>query len=238
VSRKVADPNKVYIQGEIDKLNISFKKDSENNRNYIPVKEWNIILGYYMFGLTPEEQKLKYSPSFRGLISYFVRRRKGAFLNPFAHFPQQKEWDIQVSNSFLLDLNWEFASKWQTVKDQEKLLDQLKQASNTGLVKGIMGGTIGELEAQKVRMNYQTSEFKKQLDSFKVHPQYKEIEENANLITQALHKDTNDNISERKLITFYEKNLEEEQNDKSRIISMFEEAEIHFPDLIKKKLVR
>ncbi|QQZ09620.1 DUF2326 domain-containing protein [Heyndrickxia vini] len=235
VSRKVNDPGKIYLQGELDKLNLSFKKDKQN-KNYITVKDWTTVLGHLMFGINLEERQLKYSPSFRGLISYFIRRKKGAFLNPFTHFPQQKEWDIQVSNAYLLNLNWEYASKWQLIKDQEKILDQLKQASNAGLVKGIIGGTIGELEGQKVTLSFQAEEFKKQLDSFKVHPHYKKIEERADKLTSLIHQDTNDNISDRKLITFYEKNLEEEENQKNMIISIFEEAEIHFPELIKKQL--
>ncbi|EEM81323.1 DUF2326 domain-containing protein [Bacillus thuringiensis] len=236
VSRKVADPKKIYLTGEIEKLNISCKTD-EKNESYVSVKEWKLILGKWMFGLTPEEQEVKYSPSFRGLISYFVRRKKGAFLNPFAYFPQQREWDIQTSNSFLLDLNWEFAREWQTIKDQEKTLDQLKQASNFGLVSGVLGGSIGELEAQKVRLESQAREFKEQLDSFKVHPRYKEMERKANTLTQSLHKDTNDNISDQKLISFYEQNLNEEEiNHRNVILNIFEEAQIHFPELIKNKI--
>ncbi|WML58548.1 DUF2326 domain-containing protein [Neobacillus sp. PS2-9] len=236
VSRKVADPKNIYLSGEIDKLNITLKADKDGSK-FLPVNEWTSLLGYLMFDLSEEEQKQKYSPSFRGLISYFIRRKKGAFLSPFSHFPQQREWNIQVSNSFLLGLNWEYASKWQLIKDQEKTLDQLKQATNTGLVKGVMGGSIGELEAQKVRMEFQASEFKKQLDNFKVHPQYKDIENKANELTQQLHTDTNNNISDKKLISFYEKNREEEEpTKKNMIISIFEEAKVKFPDLVKREL--
>ncbi|MEI2358991.1 ABC-three component system protein [Priestia megaterium] len=236
VSREIADPRKIYLKGNVDNLNIQYKTNDKNEK-YILVKEWTTSLGYLMFGLTPEEQELKYSPSFRGLISYFVRRKKGAFLNPFSHFPQQREWDIQVSNAFLLDLNWEYARRWQTVKDNEKTLDQLKKASNSGLVKGVMGGSIGELEAQKVRLETQAIEFKAQLDNFKIHPQYKDIEDKADALTTDIHKDTNDNISDRKLISFYEKSLEEEgTNNKSMIISIYEESKIHFPDLVKRKI--
>lgn len=236
VGRSITDPNKIYLCGMTDKLNVSLKLDDKNNK-YTSVNEWTTILGEIMFGLLFEERKIKYSPSFRGLISYFIRRKKGAFLSPFLYFPQQREWNVQVSNSFLLGLNWEYASKWQVIKDQEKTLDQLKTASNVGIVRGILGGSLGELEAQKVRLEFQADEFKKQLDDFKVHPQYKIIEDRANLLTMQIHQNTNDNISDRKLISFYENNFEKEEiSNKSMLINIFEEAKVNFPELIKRKI--
>ena len=41
---------------------------------------------------------------------------------PFQHFKTQLEWDKQVHNAFLLELNWEYASNWQVLKDRLKVI--------------------------------------------------------------------------------------------------------------------
>lgn len=233
VSRKISDSNKIFLIGDVDKLNVTLSLD-EHNVGYLNLEEWTKLLGQCMFGLKDGSFE-KYNPSFRALISYFVRRRSGAFLNPFSYFSQQPGWSKQVNNALLQDLNWEFASKLQNIKDQEKVLDDLKKAINSGMLKGIMGGTIGELESQRVRVELQVEEFKKQLDSFKVHPQYKDIELKANELTLQIHSYTNNNIANRNLISHYENNMVEEKIE-NNIIPIFEEAKINFPDLIKKEL--
>ena len=69
-----------------------------------------------------------YAPTFRSLISYFIRRGKDAYSIAFEHYRKQNEWDKQVNNAFLLGLAWEDASEWQRLRDKKASLEELKKA--------------------------------------------------------------------------------------------------------------
>ncbi len=81
-----------------------------------------------MFGLPLAGFVRTYAPTFRSLISYFIRRGKDAYSEAFEHYRKQHEWDRQVNNAFLLDLAWEDASEWQKLKDKKTSLEELKNA--------------------------------------------------------------------------------------------------------------
>jgi uncharacterized protein YydD (DUF2326 family) len=114
--------------------------------------EW---VGNLFFGL-PIEGEGKYQPTFRSLVSFFIRRHKDAFSTPFEHHTKQVEWDKQVNNAFLLGLAWEDAADLQSIKDRKKGLESLKKAAKTGVVKGFVG-SLGDLEARRVRLRQRQS---------------------------------------------------------------------------------
>ncbi|MEH2261789.1 hypothetical protein [Nostoc sp.] len=116
------------------------------------MEEWKAVLGNLTFGLTIDNEAKKYKPTFRGLISYFIRRGRDAFSTPFEHHPKQPGWDKQVNNAFLLGLAWEEARDLQLLKDKQKLIadiKKLKKDTEAGVAIGIFG-SLGELEALKV----------------------------------------------------------------------------------------
>jgi uncharacterized protein YydD (DUF2326 family) len=165
-----------------------------------------------------------------------VRNGRDAFSNPFEHFRKQNEWDKQVNNAFLLGLAWENAQQWQQIKDREKILMQLKQAAASGLMPNLLG-TIGELEAVKIRLEQQVARGKEQLDSFRVHPQYHEIEERSNLFTRQIHDLANDNVTDRRLVEFYQASLEQERPvERDQVAQLYEEAGVTLPDMVIKRL--
>ncbi|MDQ1350678.1 MAG: hypothetical protein QG657_980 [Acidobacteriota bacterium] len=107
IYRNTLDFSKVKIKGDVSGWPIKPVYDEGEKKYILPVKDWNIVLGNLVFGLTVESTEKKYSPTFRSLISYFMRRGVGAYQSPFKHYSQQKESDIQTNNAFLLGLNWE-----------------------------------------------------------------------------------------------------------------------------------
>jgi uncharacterized protein YydD (DUF2326 family) len=126
----------------------------EKNKDGVPVldlKRWRSVLAWALFGLPSAANSETYHPSARSLLSYFTRNVHGAYDSPFTHFGNQKVWDIQVHNAFLLGLNWEKAARWQQLKDQKNALDALKKAIKTGAIDGELT-SLGELEAQRVRL--------------------------------------------------------------------------------------
>jgi uncharacterized protein YydD (DUF2326 family) len=192
-SRQVSNPKTITINNET-------KSFSES--------EWNDFLGKKMFGLPTKVNA--YSPSFRNLISYFIRREDFSFTHPFEYFSKQPEWSKQVHNTFLLGLADNYASKWQEIKDKKKLLRQLKKAAKAGLINGMLG-SLGELESERIRLQAEIEKNRQQLDSFQVHPQYKDIEQQANVLTKEIHQLSNANMSDRQILDLYKETINTEQ---------------------------
>ena len=206
VTRCVDDPNSFFVDG--DPANWPVKPKKKKGELVYGLRDWNALLGNFFFGL-PTETDSKYQPTFRSLISYSIRRGKDAFSTPFEHHRKQVVWDKQVNNAFLLGLAWEDASELQALRDRRKGLESLKKAAKTGVVKGFVG-SLGDLEARRVRLKMKADHEAANLASFKVHPQYEEIRVQANRFTEEIHEAANSNSLKQRMLTLYEKSLEEE----------------------------
>lgn len=233
VSRGFDAPSIVFLEG--DTAGWPIRPQEQEGRPSLTTKEWNLVLGQLMFGL-PISTTQKYAPSFRSLISYFIRRGRDAFSKAFEHHRKQREWEKQINNCFLLDLCWEDASDWQSLKDKKKLYHDLRRAAETGLVSEVIG-SLGELQASKVRLETQIKNREGELKDYKVHPQYQDLQKRANQITQEMHQMSNQNISDENLLGFYAKSIEDEVHTTSDdILSIYEEIRIEMPNLVQRRL--
>jgi len=98
-------------------------------------------------------------------------------------------------------------------------------------------GSIGELEAVKIRLQDQASRGEEQLSNFKIYPEYKTIENEANELTNKIHNLVNQNVSDSLLIQHYESNLKEEVEAQPEIVTnMYKEAGILLPDTLTKRI--
>lgn len=227
VSRAVDDPWTIGIEGDVSSLPILPR--TEGDRSTYNLSEWNSMLGSLFFDLRPSKDGRQYRPSWRSLISYFIRRGKDAFLNPFEHTARQAEWDKQLHNAFLLGLAWEDAADWQQLKDRKKLLDTLRKAGEAGIVKGFME-SLGDLEARRVRLTGQADQEADDLRTFRVHPQYEKIQADANRLTAEIHDLVNANMLDRRLLEVYESSLTEEQPPiPDSLARMYAEAGVALP---------
>lgn len=205
VRRCVDDPNSFFVEGNTAQWPVKPKK--KKGEFAYGLKEWNGLLGNLFYGL-PTEGDSKYQPTFRSLISYSIRRGKDAFTTPFEHHRKQVEWDKQVNNAFLLGLAWNDASELQLLKDRKRGLESLKKAAKTGVIRGFVG-SLGELEARRVRLQKKADLDAANLASFKVHPQYEEIRVQANQLTEEIHEAANKNSMDQRMLSLYEKSLAE-----------------------------
>ncbi len=209
VSRSVATPNRIVIDGNTDGWIEQPDRDSKTGERILNWERWKTNLGWSLFGLPRTYDSLKYLPTFRSLVSYFVRQGLDAYTNPFHQSRQQLPWDVQVNVGYLLGLNWENASRWQEIKDQDKGIKAIVNAIRSGAMEGFVG-SIGDLEAQRVQLEEQIVRDRVGLDNFKVHPQYEDIQKRADRLTADIHELVNDNVTDRRKLTLYNDSIQAE----------------------------
>jgi uncharacterized protein YydD (DUF2326 family) len=236
VTRSIDEPSTIMIQG--DTSNWAIQPRTEKGEKIFRIEDWKKVLSTLIFGLPIDEER-QFAPNFRSLISYFIRPEKDSFSTPFEYFRKQPEWQKQVFNTFLLGLAWEDASDWQGIKEQEKLLDSLKRLKSTnqvGVATRVLG-SLGELEAARVRVEQQLQRRRDALSNFRVHPQYNELQQEADFLTTEIHEITNENLFNRQLLTFYQSSLEQENEpSQSDVIRLYESAGIELPSLVSRRL--
>lgn len=236
VSRNTANPRKVIIEGDFKNWPIKPKKDSQTDGYVLSIPQWNELLGWLMFDLPPQAKTESFEPTFRSLFSYFARRGRDAFSIPFEHFRKQKDWDKQVNNAFLLGLSWEYPSKLQKLRDQEKVVSQLRAAIKAGTFPDLLG-TVGELESQKVRLEELVARRAEELRTFRVHPQYQEYQEQANALQSTIRQLNLENATDRAMLSFYQESLvQEHPPEEGKLAKIYQEAGVAWPDGIRKRI--
>lgn len=234
VSRNTENTSRFIVEGDFTEWPIKPKHNAKTGDYEFSVSQWTNLLGALMFELPTDEEANGNKPTFRGLISYFIRRGPDAYSVPFEQYRKQREAEIQVFNAYLLNLDWHYANEWQKIKEKEKLLADLKKASQSGVMKDVFGGTLGDLEAKRVQLELAVQKGKQQLDSFRVHPQYEEIEKKANEITRRIHELENQNFADSQVLESYKKSITEETPPTTDdLLRIYEEAKVVLPDAVK-----
>lgn len=236
VSRSVDKPSQVNITEETDWLEWPIQPVIDHTEEEFRCKsvEWNTVLGWGLYDLNINREK--YSPSFRSILSYDIRR--GQFTDPFLNNPRQYTWDSQVHNAYMLDLNWKHARQWQLLRDRTKSVNTVKKALKEGdnLIANMVG-TVGELEYERDQLQRQIQRTDAELGQFHVHPKYEEIENEADVLTAKLHDLANHILQLKRLIEFHRRSVEEAQPAESiRVSELYEQAGAELPGLVKQRL--
>ena len=178
------------------KLDVAGRSFQNIAQNKLSNSEWVKLLGEKMFRLHELPEIDGRCPTFRSLFAYFVRRQHSdAFTTPEKQATMQQAGDFQVALLFLLGLDWKVASDWQQVRDREKMLKELKKAAGAGA----FGSVIGKAADLRTELTLAESAFEqlqRQLADFKVLPQYRELEEEADQLTRRINKLANANIAD------------------------------------------
>ena len=234
VTRALAEPNIVTVSGlgedwsDIPQINLMGKRSFTQ-------KQWRAHLGKAFFSL-PSAEAPKYNPSFRSLISYFVRRGHHAFGDPFSHFRNQSTWNVQLHVALLLGLEWNHAVQWQRIKDRDKDLKSLRKLVARGAVPYV-GGSIGELEAERITLMQEIEDSSRALANFKVHLQYESIQQEANQLTEKLHAATNTNVLASRRLKLYRQAIEsEEPPSGDSVEDVYEEMGVVFSETVRRSL--
>ena len=235
VARAVASANTVVVTGLSDEWPDLPSSDLMEQRSFTQV-QWRTFLGKVLFSL-PSAAAPKYNPSFRSLISYFVRRGHDAFGDPFTHSRHQQVWDKQLHVALLLGLEWRHAAQWQAIKDRDKDLKSLRNLVDRNAVPHL-GGSVGELEAERVTLAQEIEDRSRALETFRVHPEYESIRDEANQLTEELHREANDNLVASRRLGLYRQAIEsEEPPSADSIEDVYEEMGVVFSEQVRRSLV-
>lgn len=236
VLRSIDNPSVIQIEGDFSELSIQPQYDEHYKAHIISDQNWKIILGESLFNLH-NDKNTKYQPSFRSLISYFARKGLSSFNDPFKYFPSQKSWSVQSNNNFLLGLDITFAIQFQKIKDEKDSIKNIKKVINDESLKDILG-SMGELQAERVRLTEELNDIAKQVKSFKVHPQYKNIQEEADVLTEEIHSKLNQiNLNQRIIIDYENSLITEEDISIDKVGEVYSEAGFVFSKTIINRLV-
>lgn len=205
-------PNRIYIDGNISHLNCDLKYDNETHRYYLSPNIFNRMMLEELYGIQITETNQQYIPSFRELISYTIRKNVEGFKSAFEFFSRQKASSVQVCNSYFLDLSMEYAMQFQSLREKKKGIDDYKKAAKSGVI-GMFSLNIGELSTEVITRQNDVDSLKAQLDAFQIHPQYKDISNQANSLTEQLHTLTNTLILRQSLLKRYEASYNEDVPD-------------------------
>ncbi|UMY19110.1 DUF2326 domain-containing protein [Methylobacterium organophilum] len=184
VRRSGNEPARILIDpSQAERLGMAARKDRDTGDTYVSNEVWKEALGHWMFGLPAKLKGSAYeepfTPSFRSMLSYFVRRNPGGFISPFKHYENQFVWDWQVNLSYLLGLDWTVPSELQRVREKERQLEELKKVAKGGGALGEVIGTVAELRPKLVLAEAKAEKLRTDLANFKVVDSYREMSDRA-----------------------------------------------------------
>jgi uncharacterized protein YydD (DUF2326 family) len=195
---------------------------------------WKSVLGTVMFGL--ENVEGAGGPTFRSLVSYFVRRdREGGMEEPTMNSRMQALHDQQVNISFLVGLDWSVPREWQRVRDREKALRQLRKSMKDGAL-GSVVGTASQLKSELIVAQDRVKRLRSAVSSFRVVDQYHDLEKEASRLTSRLSELADENVADRRYVGELESaTVSETLPAQADLQSLFAEAGVLLPDLVKRK---
>lgn len=235
ISRNTASPQVASIRGDSASW-LGRQSQEVWAKSELRIEELNRFLGEVVFGMSPRSSQ-EYSPQFRNIISYFIRRG-GSYFSPFEHHRRQRVVDKQVSNAFLLGLAFNHAADFQSLKDQKKNLSQLKKLSSSGPLGSILG-SMGELQALSIRLEKKAKEQAKRLQDFRVHEDYVEIARMTDQLTTEIQQAAKEKSVCQRLLKLYTDNLDVEHRQVSSeadVVETYQSIGIEVPEMVVNEL--
>jgi len=238
VTRSVDDPARVRVEGDFSDWEIQPQRLEGMDVHSFAVADWTTALGQRLYKLDPADDSSG-RPSFRGLFSYAIRKGQGAFVDPFRSFLQQSSAKRDVANAHLLGIDWRvFRTTHQLLHRQENLkkagegIAELMSAGELGDARG-----LGDLEGQLLRTEGSIDVETNRLAEFRVHPRYREVQDEVSALTAAIRDRVGEAVSHRETLSFYSRAAEDETDaDPTEVRRMYAEAELDFPENVVRRL--
>jgi uncharacterized protein YydD (DUF2326 family) len=237
-ARSGAKPSRIVINGPVEAWPLPPQFDERAGHFELSNENWKANLGALWFGLpvSSGDEADRFQPSFRSLFSYFARRQlSGGFQQPMQHSTMQQTWDQQVSICYLLGLDWTIPGKFQELRSQEKVAQELRKAARSGDL-GRFFGKAADLRTRLTIAEARAQRLREQLDNFEVVPEYKELEREANEITREIDALNVENVIDGDLLQQLRASLnEEDAPDLGDVTKLYAEAGVLLPDMVRRR---
>lgn len=227
-----AQRSSIYIDSERVPPELSYEFDDETGRKVASLNSWRAFLGHAFFGLPITRQddwKSPNAPTYRNLMSYFLRREPGGFKYPDKHTDEQQEVARQVAISFFLEFEWRIAQALETVRSEERRLRQLKieqQELNPADVRTELAIKERELHDQQ-----------KFLRDFRVVPQFRQLEKEASKLARQIRELSDQDTVDRELVDELQRALTVEAPPSlDDVERLYGEAQVLLGDQVRQRL--
>jgi uncharacterized protein YydD (DUF2326 family) len=237
-ARSGAKPSRILLNGPIEDWPIAPELDQRAGLLELSNENWKANLGALWFGLpiSAGDEAERFQPSFRSLFSYFARRQvSGGFQQPMQHSTMQQAWDQQVSICYLLGLDWSIPGRFQELRAQEKVAQELRKAARSGDL-GRFFGKAADLRTRLTIAEARSERLRGQLETFEVVPEYKALEREANDITREIDALNVENVIDGDLLQQLRASLtEEDAPDLGDVTKLYVEAGVVLPDMVRRR---
>ena len=237
-ARSGAKPSRVFINGAVENWPIPPQFDTRAGLFELSNENWKANLGQLWFGLpiSAGDEAERFQPSFRSLFSYFARRQNsGGFQQPMQHSGMQQAWDQQVSICYLLGLDWSIPGRFQELRAQEKVAQELRKAARSGDL-GRFFGKVADLRTKLTVAEARAVRLRRQLETFEVVPEYKALEREANEITREIDGMNVENVIDGDLLQQLRASLvDEDAPDLGDVTKLYAEAGVVLPDMVRRR---
>lgn len=245
VSRSGAERDIITIMGPVEDWPIQSRHNQitdlfenlDNGKNSVEKTndEWKTFLGSAWFGLPnmSDGKGERNNPSFRRIFPYFARRQvDGGFQNPTQYSTKQPKWSEQVSLSYLLGLDWNISRGFESLRNRESTVREMRKASNSPDFNKIFGKSEDTLTRLVVAENrYEL--LREQIKAFEIIPQYKDLEREANEITAEVNSLNGENVIDARFVKQLEESLNDEGVADFEVVKkLYSEAKLTMPEKV------
>lgn len=193
----------------------------------VSLAEWQTLIEHKLFGLSGEYPGV----SGRALLSFLIRRvGDHGFNEAIRSFARQPEAKATPNLAYLLGLDSTLAARYQDIAAKKATRDQLRKAVNDpvwGQVVGKPADLRGEIAVQNKKISY----LRRQLQSFRVVPQYEELKERADELTRRIRELGTQDVIDRRNLDHLEQAVEETVDPEVRYLEqVYQELGVTLPD--------
>jgi uncharacterized protein YydD (DUF2326 family) len=236
-TRSVEDPANVRVVGDLSDWGPLAREVIEPETSLLDAETWARALGTRLYRLDPKEVS-KSRPTFGGLFRYAIRHDEGAFGDLFRSFGYQKTIDRDVANAVFLGMDWH------TFRDARRLLTRKKEVKKArGVRREIDAGEnsdapeVGQLEEELATVDAGLARQSHRLEGFRVHPDYREIEEWVSALSGEIRERSARSVSLRESLSGYRRAIEEDGWAVSEEVRrVYAEASLEFPSHVTRRL--
>ncbi len=235
VKRSGKPRSDIRIKSELNLDVLKSPQRSFVQNDYLSASQnkWKEFLGQSIFDFPVEDEYEtlgSFRPTFRSLFSYFAREHPDGFITYAKHFARGGKYQYQVPLSYVLGIDWKISQELESLRKEERRIKAVKRESDAeDHLPSI--GSPGELRTRSVITEERYNRLVSNLKTFRVLPEYREYESEANKITDQLKNLSDQIMLDSRILADLQASMENEKGPEfERLKELYAEANVILPD--------